>query len=247
MKLTVIIPAYNEEKRIGQTLESIAEYLENQEYTSEVIVVSNGSTDQTVAVSESFKDRIKNLHVLDIPSKGGKGYAVQQGMLKAVGDFAVFLDADNATKIDEMDHFWKYFEQGYDVVIGSRALSGSVITNPQPWYRKILGKGGNLLIQVLLLPGIKDTQCGFKAFSKKARKAIFPYLTIFGWGFDFETLAIARSKGLNIKEEPITWHDEGDSKVKPVDAAISTLKELFKIRKNLNKKVYDTAKKRVIR
>ncbi len=247
MKLSVIIPAFNEGERIAPTLESIAEYLKNQEYDSEVIVVSNGSTDNTVEVAESFNRKIKNLRVLDTPAKGGKGYAVQKGMLKAQGDFAVFLDADNATKIQEMDHFWKYFEQGYDVVIGSRALPASVITNKQPWYRVLIGKGGNLLIQALLLPGIKDTQCGFKAFSKKARKSIFPYLTIYAWGFDFETLAVARSKGFNIKEEPVTWHDDGDSKVKPVDAAISTLKELFLIRKNLNKGIYDTAKKRTIR
>lgn len=247
IKLTVIIPAYNEGKRIVPTLESVGAYLKNQKYESEVIVVSNGSTDDTAEVSRTFEEHINNLVVMDIPGKGGKGYAVQEGMLKARGEYAVFMDADNATKIDEMDHFWKFFEQGYDVVIGSRALPSSIITNPQPWYRKVLGKGGNMLIQMLLLPGIKDTQCGFKAFSKKARKAIFPYLTIYGWGFDFETLAIARSKGLNIKEEAVTWNDEGDSKVQPVDAAISTLKELFLIRKNLNKKIYDSAKKRTIR
>lgn len=247
IKLTVIVPAYNEGERIIPTLESISGYLKKQEYEAEVIVVSNGSTDNTVEVSEGFKDKIKNLVVMDTPSKGGKGYAVQQGMKKAKGEYAVFMDADNATRLDEMDNFWKYFEQGYDIVIGSRALPESNITNPQPWYRKLLGKGGNVLIQVLLLPGIKDTQCGFKAFSKKANQSIFPYLTIFGWGFDFETLAIARNRGLNIKEEAITWHDDGDSKVKPVEAAVSTLKELFKIRKNLNKGVYDTAKKRARR
>lgn len=244
MKLSVIIPAYNESERIIPTLESIQKYLQKQNYESEVIVVANGCTDDTVDVVKRFTGKIDNLTVMDIDAKGGKGWAVKKGMEHATGDVAVFMDADNATKLMEMDNFWKYFDQGYDVVIGSRALAQSKITKKQPFYRRWLGRSGNLLIRIVLIPGIKDTQCGFKAFTKKAYDDIFPRLTIYGWGFDMEVLAIARHKGYNIKEEPVTWHDIGESRVEPVKAAINTLKELFIIRKNIIKGTYGRAVKK---
>ncbi|MBU1119046.1 glycosyltransferase family 2 protein [Patescibacteria group bacterium] len=244
MKLSVIIPAYNESKRIIPTLESVQNYLQNQEYESEVIVVANGCSDDTVEVANLFQGKINNLNVLNIEAKGGKGWAVKEGMAKAKGEVAVFMDADNATKLSEMDHFWKYFNQGYDVVIGSRALAQSKITQKQPFYRRWLGKSGNLLIRMVLIPGIHDTQCGFKAFTSKAYDDIFSRLTIFGWGFDMEVLAIARHKGYNVKEEPVTWHDIGESRVEPIKAALNTLKELYIIRKNLIKGTYGRAAKK---
>lgn len=240
--LSIIIPARNEEQRIVETLESISQYIKSQKKEIEVIVVSNDSTDKTVEVSEAFSSKINNLTVMNISGKGGKGWAVKRGMQKARGDYAVFMDADNATKITEIEKFWKYFEK-YDIVIGSRALKSSMLTKKQPWYRQIIGKAGNFVIQALLIPGIKDTQCGFKAFSRKAYTNIFPMLSIYGWGFDIEVLAIARNQGLNVKEEGITWHNDEESKVQPVDAAVSTLKEVFQIRKNLNQGKYDLKKK----
>lgn len=240
MKLSIIIPAYNEGKRIIPTLDSVGEYLKKQPFEAEVIVVANGCTDNTAEVSRSFTSKIKNLRVLDIVARGGKGWAIKKGMEKAVGDAAVFMDADNATQISEIENFWKYFEQSYDVVIGSRALPKSVITRKQPWYRQLIGRGGNLLIQALLIPGIKDTQCGFKAFSKRAYQSVFPRLTIYGWGFDLEVLAVARFQGFNVKEEAITWRDQGESRVQPLNAMLSTFKELFAVRRNLAHGKYGT-------
>lgn len=240
--LSIIIPARNEENRIEETLESISQYINSQKKEIEVIVVSNGSDDRTTQVSEKFSDRIKNLTVMDIAAKGGKGWAVKRGMQKASGDFAVFMDADNATKITEIEKFWKHFEK-YDIVIGSRGLKTATLTKKQPWYRQLIGRAGNLMIQSLIVPGIKDTQCGFKAFSRKAYTNVFPMLTIYGWGFDIEVLAIARNHGLNIKEIGVVWHNDEDSKVKPVQAAVNTFKEVLEIRKNLNQGKYDLQKK----
>ena len=233
IKLSVIIPAYNEAKRIGKTLESVNSYLKRQEYSYEIVVVANNCTDNTDSVIKEHQGRIANLKLIDLgPGVPGKGGAVREGLLKSNGQYAVFMDADNATRITEMDNFWTYFTQGYDVVFGSRDIEGAKVEISQSWIKESLGKLGNLLIQAVALPGIKDTQCGFKAFSRQAIDKIFPQLKIFGWGFDIEVLALARKYKFKMKELPITWFNAEGSTVSWT-GYLETFRDLFKIRLNL--------------
>jgi dolichyl-phosphate beta-glucosyltransferase len=214
MYLSVIIPAYNEEKRIGKTLDSINEYLSRHDFDWEVIVVNNNSRDNTVQIVQNFKKTIPNLHLLNEPNKG-KGHAVKAGILKATGQYRLFTDADNSTTIDHIERMLPYFQQGYDLVIGSIAAKGARIIRGggEPLWRTILGKLGNKYIQILAVWGIQDTQRGFKMFTTRAVNDIFPRLTIFGWGFDVEVLAIARKFRYKIKEVPIIWNNDPHSKV----------------------------------
>ena len=233
IKLSVIIPAYNEEKRIGLTLESVSRYLKQQDYSYEIVVVANNCTDRTDDVVKEYQKKIPHLELLDLgPGIPGKGGAVREGLLKSRGQYAVFMDADNATHITEMDKFWPHFDQGHAVVFGSRDVKGAKVEISQSKLRETFGKMGNLLIQVVLLPGIKDTQCGFKAFNREAIKAIFPKQKISGWGFDMEVLALAKKLGYQMKEVPITWHDVAGSKVS-WKGYIETFRDLFVIRFNL--------------
>jgi dolichyl-phosphate beta-glucosyltransferase len=207
VKLSVVIPAYNEGKRIRPTLVDVDKYLEKQPYMYEIIVVDNGSTDDTAAVVAGYRNEVENSAAYVLPEPcPGKGCAVQRGIAKARGEYIVFMDADNATRITEMEKIWPKFEEGYDVVIGSRRIAGSKLSKKQPWVRETLGRLANLLIQILAVWGIKDTQCGFKAFTKKAARDIFSVVTIERWGFDIEVLALARKFGYKIAEVPVTWY-----------------------------------------
>lgn len=214
MYLSVIIPAYNEEKRIGKTLEAISAYLNRQQFFWEIVLVNNNSKDRTVAIAEGYKRQIPYLRILH-ESRPGKGFAVTKGMLESSGDFRLFTDADNSTSIEHIEKMIPYFQQGYGVVIGSLAVPGAKIVQGggEPLWRVILGKLGNKWIQLFAVWGINDTQRGFKIFTAQVVKDIFSRLTIFGWGFDVEVLAIARLKGYKIKEVPITWDNDPDSKV----------------------------------
>lgn len=229
-KLSVVIPAYNEEKRIEATLDSVDKYLEKQPYSYEIIVVDNGSNDHTYdIVKKKAASNVENL-IADIAHENGKGGAVQHGILKhAKGEYVMFMDADNATPVSEIEKFWPAFEQGYDVVIGSRYLSDSKVTHKQPFYRILLSRMSNILIQVLAVPGIHDTQLGFKVFRAKAAKEIFERITVFFWGFDMEVLTIARARGYKIKEIPVLWREFGGSHV-PLSAYLQSLRDLFKIK-----------------
>lgn len=214
MYLSVIIPAYNEAKRIGPTLQATGTWLAKQEFDSEIIVVDNRSTDATKDVVRGWMHQFPFIRLIE-EKRPGKGYAVQAGMLFAAGQVRLFTDADNSTTIDHFERMRPYLSQGKDIVIGSLAVPGAKIVSGggEPWWRVLMGKAGNLWIQLFAVPGIWDTQRGFKVFTEKATKDIFPRLTIFGWGFDVEVLAIARSRGYAIKEVPITWNNDPDSKV----------------------------------
>jgi len=234
--LSVIIPAYNEEERIKKTLESIDKYLEKQPYNYEIIVVANNCTDNTDKVVLDYQKTVEHLKLFDLriaKPGGAKGYAVKKGMEEARGEYKLFMDADNATRITEIEKFWPYFKEGYDVVIGSRHIKGAHIVIQQPWYRRVLGRAANLLIRLVLLPGIYDTQCGFKAFTKEAADKIFKKMTIGGWGFDMEILALARLYGFKIKEVSVNWYEAGKSRLRAVKAARETLGELFRIKRNI--------------
>lgn len=231
MHLSIIIPAYNEARRIGETIKKTSDYLVKQEYDSEIIVVNDGSTDDTVQTVHSLN--LPLVRVIDNQKNHGKGYVVKQGMLSAQGNYRVFMDADNSTQIQEIEKFWEFFEKDYSIVIGSRhAKEGGKRRVDQPFYRAFLARAGNYLTQILLLWGIEDTQCGFKAFTAKATQAIFPKQTIVGWGFDMEILFISKKQGFKIKEVGVNWYNEGESKFRALSGYISTLKELLKIRIN---------------
>lgn len=213
MYLSIIIPAYNEEKRLERTLEMVSAYLVTKNWESEVVVVSDGSRDKTVDVARSFAGKIKNLRVIDNNENRGKGAVVRQGMLGSRGDLRLFMDADNATPITELDGFLPYLSEGYDVVIGSLGLRESKFNKRKLFLRMVAGRAGNWFIQFLLLWGIYDTQRGFKLFTRQAVETIFPKVSIWGWGFDVEVLARARKLGFKIKELPVRWTDEAGSKI----------------------------------
>ena len=236
--LSVIIPAYNEEKRIPQTLLVIDKYLSVQKYSCEILVVDSGSTDKTASVVNNLTKLIKNLRLINLPENRGKGWAVTQGMLASSGKYRLFTDADNSTSIEHFSKMQPFLEQGYDIVIGSRALRESVIAVPQSLFKRLLGKAGNLFIQLVAVWGIWDTQCGFKVFEEKAANDIFSRLTIPGWGFDVETLAIARLRGYKIKEMPVRWVNDPLSHV-TVRSYFQVLFETMKVRLNLLRKKYD--------
>lgn len=229
MYLSVIIPAYNEERRIEKTLLSVYEYLSRQNYDYEIIVVNDGSVDRTTEVVSNLSLKIKNLKLIDEKINHGKGWGVKRGMIEARGDYCLFMDADNSTTIDQIENFWPHIQNSFDVVIASIAVKGAEAAHTEPFYKRILGKLGNLWIQFWVLPGIWDSQRGFKLFTAKAAQDIFPKLKIARWGFDIEALALARKFGYKIKEVPIKWVNDPESKVKP-SAYFQVLLETLKIR-----------------
>lgn len=235
--LSVVIPAYNEAKRLPLTLIDIDKHLSAAPFEYEILVVDNNSTDATRDITNRFATFIKNLRLIECKTQG-KGAAVKKGMTEAKGQIRLFSDADNATSVD---HFFKmehYFKEGYDVVIASRDIEGSKLVPPQPWYKRVLGDMGNLYIQMLLLKGIKDTQCGFKAFTARASGMVFPMLTVVGWGFDVEALTAAKRLGFRIKEVPVTWVNNFESKVK-LSSYLHVLLEVLSIKLKAMRGTYD--------
>lgn len=245
--LSVIIPAYNEEKRLPKTLEAVDAYLKRQNYPStgsgqaayEILVVNDGSKDGTAAVASGLTPVIQNLRLIDNKENHGKGYVVRQGMLEAKGEYRLFMDADNSTSIDQVEKIWPELKNGFEAVIGSRDIQGAVIKVSQPRYKELMGGMGNIVIQVIAgLKGIKDTQCGFKAFSAKAANEIFSKCEVNRWGFDVEALVVAKKLGFKIKEIPVVWKNDADSRVKPA-AYFKTFAEVLQIRRNLTLGKYD--------
>ena len=244
--LSVIIPAYNEEKRLPKTLREINNYLRKQTYISEIIVVSDGSSDRTVEKVKNLIPEIKNLKVLEFKERQGKGFGVKQGMFKAKGEYRIFTDADNSTSIDQIKKMWPEFAKGYDIVIGSRDVKGAVLAVPQPWLRKvILGGGFKLLRKIIIgLWKIEDTQCGFKGFKERAAQDIFSRITISHFGFDPEVLVIAKRLGYKTKEIPITWINDLESKVK-FKGVVKMFFETLKIRWNLILGKYEKRERKI--
>lgn len=227
--LSIIIPAYNEAERLPLTLTDIDRRLSSADYSYEILVVNDGSKDKTAEVVGNMEKMIKNLKLVDNDTNKGKGSVVRQGMLLAKGKIRLFTDADNSTSVDHFNNMTAYFKEGYDVVICSRAMKGSRLEPAQPLYRQIPGKIGNLIIQILLLPGLWDTQCGFKAFTEEAAEKVFGLSRITGWGFDVEVLALAKKLGYRIKDVPVRWVNDTRSQVK-ASAYLKVLLETLKIR-----------------
>lgn len=228
--LSIVIPAYNEEKRIEETLEKILNYLKTKNYQYEIIVVDDGSSDNTVKVLETIAKENKNIFILKNEQNSGKGYSVRKGVLESKGDYILFSDADLSTPIEEVEKLLHWLNQGFDVTIGSRGLKESDIKIHQPFYRELMGKFFNFLVQTLLIKGIKDTQCGFKCFKKDATKEIFKRQKIDGFGFDVEILYIAKKLNYKIKEVPVTWLNSPNSKVSPIKHSLEMFKDILKIK-----------------
>lgn len=237
--LSIIIPAYNEAERIPATLLDIDKRLENAPYSYEIVVVNDGSTDNTAEVTRNMTKMVRNLKLIDLKDNQGKGGTVRQGMLLSSGQVRIFTDADNSTSIDQFDAMMPFFKQGYDIVIGSRAMKGAKLDPPEPIYKQIPGKMGNLFIQALVLPGLWDTQCGFKAFTAESAEKIFKMSRITGWGFDVEILSLAKKRGYRIKEIPVHWVNDLRSHVNFM-AYLKVLWETVTIRWWLWRGVYDT-------
>lgn len=233
MYLSVIIPAYNEENRIGHTLSAIHGYLRAKDFEYEVIVVDDGSSDSTVAkAEESALSKENKLKVIKNGDNRGKGFSVKNGILATSGEYVLMSDADMSTPIEEFDKLRKYVSEGYDIVIGSRSVEASDIRVRQPWYREGMGKTFNFFVKTLL--GIKefnDTQCGFKLFKGDIARDIAEDLKIEGFCFDPEMLYIAEKKGHKVKEVGVTWDNSPESRVTIMASSLSMFLDLFKIKR----------------
>lgn len=227
--LSIIVPAYNEAERIPATLLDMDKRLEHAPYSYEILVVNDGSKDNTAEVVRNMAKAVKNLKLIDNTENKGKGGVVRQGMLLAKGVIRIFTDADNSTSIDQFDQTIPLFKEGYQVVVGSRAAKGAKLDPPEPWWRELIGKALNLLVQALLLPGIWDTQCGFKAFTAEAAQKVFEKSRLAGWGFDFEALALAKRMGYRIAQVPVHWVNDAKSHVK-VSGGVQFLRDLALVR-----------------
>jgi len=236
--LSIIIPAHNEQNRLPGTLEKIFHFLEQQSFSSEVIVVENGSTDQTHQVAREFAKQHASLRVLQ--STKGKGSAVQHGVLAAEGEYRFMCDADLSMPVEEIVKFIPPKLQNFDIAIASREARGAVRFN-EPSYRHWGGRGINVLIQALILPGLNDTQCGFKCFRGEVAEDLFRRQTMHGWSFDIEVLYIARRHGYHIVEIPIHWYHFSDSKVSAVRDAMRMISDIFLIHANARRGLYDAS------
>ena len=234
--LSVIIPAYNEEGRIGRTLAGIRGYLEGRTYASEIIVVDDGSRDRTEARAEDALRGMPGARVLRRSANRGKGFSVREGVLVARGAFILFSDADLSTPIEELEKFWPLVDEGCDIVIGSRALPGSDIRIRQNPVRELMGKTFNLFVRLLLFRGIPDTQCGFKLFRREAARDLFTRLRTTGFSFDVEILYLCRTAGCRVGQVPVVWRHSHPSRVRLVRGAAGMLGELLRIKLRRRKK-----------
>lgn len=232
---SIVIPAFNEEDRLGATLEEIGEYLQMSSKKAEIVVVDDGSSDGTVALATSWAGRLP-VRVIETPVNRGKGHAVRVGMLAASGAYRVFADADGSTPIEELDALEAALHGigGEGVALASIALPDSEVLSAQSKLRSFAGRVGNRLIQLMVLPGVADSQRGFKLFSAAAAEAAFTSAQVDGWAFDVEVLALARHAGFRLVEVPVRWEHRLASRVRAT-SYVSSLIEVWKIRRRIGK------------
>jgi len=228
--LSVIVPAYNEERRLSHSLRRVVGYLGRQEYKSEVIVVDDGSEDRTAQVVEEMMAELPNLSLIRTEHRG-KGHAVKRGMLAGRGDYLFICDADLSMPIEELYKFLPPALEGYDVAIASREVAGARRYD-EPSYRHFMGRVFNWIVRLFAVRGFQDTQCGFKCFRREAARDVFTYQTMDGWGFDVEVLFIAQKRGYKIVEVPINWYYSANSRIHPMRDSIGMFTEVIKIRLN---------------
>jgi dolichyl-phosphate beta-glucosyltransferase len=236
--LSVIIPAYNEEYRLPHTLEQILAFLQDQSYTAEVLVVENGSRDQTFEIASTFAKQYRDLYVFQEKQRG-KGNAVRRGMLEARGEYRFLCDADLSMPIAEINNFLPPALTSVDVAIASREALGAIRHN-EPYLRHLTGRIFNYLIRLLVLPNLQDTQCGFKCFRAAVAKEVFRRQTLTGWSFDVEALYIAQLKGYQIREVPIHWYFSADTKISVLQDSWQMFLDLLTIRRNAQQGLYDS-------
>jgi len=233
LELSIVIPAYNEAVRISLTLSRTLEYLARHHPSSEVLVVDDGSTDDTTRiVSEIARANPgpPEVKLLVQPANRGKGAAVRRGVLESRGARVLYMDADLSTPIEEVDKLLVYVREGADVVIGSRGMPDSDLRVRQPAPRELMGRTFNLIVRSLLLGGFRDTQCGFKMFTREAAQQLFPKQTLDGFSFDVELLLLAKEAGLRVREIPVVWAHSPHSKVSPVTDASRMFADLVALR-----------------
>jgi dolichyl-phosphate beta-glucosyltransferase len=228
--ISVVIPAFNEERRILPTLRMIDDYLRDNARRYEIIVVDDGSSDNTLEVVRGESERVKHIRLISNEINRGKGFSVRRGVLSARHDLVLISDADLSTPIEEVAKFLPWVEKGYDVVIGSRALRESDIIRKQPWYRQTMGKTFNVLVRTIVLGGFRDTQCGFKMFGAAAGKKVFESLKTERFAFDVEALLRAKKIGYRIKEVPVRWVNSPQSRVRVLRDSVRMFLDLVRIR-----------------
>jgi dolichyl-phosphate beta-glucosyltransferase len=234
--LSIIIPAHNEEHRLPPSLSRIDAFLKTQPYAAEVIVVENGSRDNTAAVTREFARTHPYVQLLEVSTRG-KGLAVKAGMLAAQGDYRFICDTDLSMPIEEITKFLPPHSDGYDISIATR--EGKLARRVgEPEYRHIMGRINNLIIQLTAVRGFEDTQCGFKMFSREAAQDLFSVQQMTGIGFDVEILFIAQKRGYRVREVPIVWYFDGDSRMRLIGDSLNIVREILQIRKNWNHGLY---------
>lgn len=232
LSVSIVLPAYNEAARIASTLEKVMGYAQRHGWNAEVVVVNDGSTDDTAEIVRGYAGRHSSLRMVENPGNRGKGYSVRNGMLHATGDILLFSDADLSSPIEEADKLFAAIHAGADVAIGSRWIDTGLQVRRQPMHRQVFGRMFNLALRAVLGLNFKDTQCGFKAFSRRAADVVFPQQQIERWGFDPELLYIAKRAGLRTVEVPVAWSHREGTRINPLRDGMRMVLELFKIRWN---------------
>lgn len=236
---SLIIPAYNESERLTVSLPKILDYVRQRQLQCEIIVVNDGSSDDTADVARRFMALHPDIRLVENPGNRGKGYSVRNGMLHAQGDVMLFTDADLSSPIYEADKLFSAIEQGADVAIGSRWLRAELQTERQPWYRQLYGRLFNLALRLTLGLKYRDTQCGFKAFTRNAAQAIFTRQRVERWGFDPELLFLANKFKLRTVEVPVEWAHDHRSKISPVRDGLKMGVEMLAVRWNDIRGLYE--------
>ncbi|EKD90021.1 MAG: glycosyl transferase family protein [uncultured bacterium] len=238
IKLSVVIPCYNEKERFKDGLDHFLSYLNKQKYTWELVLINDGSIDNTLGQMKKIAKENKSVKIVSYKENKGKGYAIVQGVKHAKGQLILFSDLDHSVPITTIESFFRYFEKGYDVVIGSRRVEGSKFIKRQNLLRENLGRGFTLLVRIIIDWPIKDATCGFKAFTAQAAKKIFSSISIYGWAFDAELLFLCKKYGCKYAQAPVIWQDVKGSKVSLRRDIAGSMIGLVKIRINDLKKKY---------
>jgi len=229
---SIVIPAYNESARIAATLDRVLAYASDHQWRAEIIVVDDGSHDSTPEIIRGYIARNPSVRLVQNPGNRGKGYSVRNGMLHAHGEIMLFSDADLSSPIEEAEQLFASIAQGNDIAIGSRWVRAELQTRKQPFYRQVLGRIFNLMLRVMLGLNFKDTQCGFKAFTRGAAQAVFPFQHIERWGFDPELLFLASKAGLKVAEVPVAWAHREGTRIHPIKDGFRMAGDLLHIRWN---------------
>jgi len=239
---SIVIPAYNESERLPRTLDTMIAYVNSQGWTAEIIVVNDGSRDQTAEVAREYMRKSPLVRLVENPGNRGKGYSVRHGMMEARGDVLLLSDADMSSPIHEAPKLFAAIDAGNDIAIGSRWLNPDLQTQRQPFYRQVSGRVFNLMLRGVLGLKQKDTQCGFKAFTRRAAQSIFPPQKIERWGFDPEILFLAQRFGFKIAEVPVEWANDDRSKINPLTDGFRMFTEMLRVRWYSISGQYDHAK-----